>query len=98
MNEACLSGKHVPKWEKKHGKLVHGSGGGYLVSMYQNGRKNMANWYMLVLGIFSKHVPKWTKKNRGNWYMLALKGEILRRESKKRREKKKEKKITTPPE
>ena len=19
-----LSGKHVPKWEKKHGKLVHG--------------------------------------------------------------------------
>ena len=22
-----VSGKHVPKWEKKHGKLVHGSGG-----------------------------------------------------------------------
>ena len=22
----------------------------------------MANWYMLVLGTFSKHVPKWTKK------------------------------------
>ena len=55
----------------------------------------MVNWYMLVLGTFSKHVPKWTKKSR-KLVHAVLKGEIFRRESKKRREKRREKKNNNP--
>ena len=31
----------------------------------------MVNWYMVVVGVSGKHVPKW-EKNMVNWYMVVV--------------------------
>jgi hypothetical protein len=32
-------------------------------SMYQKWERNMLNWYMVGVGMFGRHVPKWEKKH-----------------------------------
>jgi hypothetical protein len=31
--------------------------------MYQKWERNMLNWYMVGVGMFGRHVPKWEKKH-----------------------------------